>query len=131
METRAAAPEAPLGARILEALRARWERLNVSPWAPVALVAGWAAIWAGWAASRAGWLSLQAASPRALTLAAVSATACWLSAVFTWLAVADLVRFDGRWRRGEYHGPRLAPFHPLWLPVVALVAGMAFGNRCW
>src|SRR5215472_19083111 len=115
METRAAAPEAPLGARIVEALRDRWERLHLSPWAPVGLVAGWVVIWAVWAAARMGLVPL-----RPSTLAAVSATACWLSAVFLFLAIMDLVRFDGRWRRGEYHGPR-ATFHPIWLPVVAIV----------
>jgi hypothetical protein len=126
METGAAAPEAPPGARILETLRDRWQRLRLSPWAPVALVAGWVIIWAVWAAARTGWVPLLPS-----TLAAVSATACWLSAVLGWLALLDLVRLPGRWRRGEYHEHRPAPFHPLWLPVAALIAGMAFGNRCW
>ncbi len=130
METRASTT-VPLGGRIARAVRHWLHGLHLSPWAPVVLVLGWAAIWIGWAIAHAGWVPAHPASPGALTLAAISATAFWFSAVLWILALRDLVDFDQTWRSGEYHSSRHPVFHPLWLPPVLLLAGVALGHWVW
>lgn len=130
METRASTG-VPLGSRVARAVRNWLRALHLSPWAPAVLVLGWAAIWGGWAIAHAGWVPAHPASPGALTLSAVSATAFWFSAVLWILALRDLLDFDRRWRSGEYHSSRHLMFHPLWLPPVLLLAGVALGHWVW
>lgn len=130
METRARA-EVPLEGHIARAVRHWLRALHLSPWAPAVLVLGWAAIWIGWAIAHVGWVPARPASAGALTLSAVSATVFWLSAVLLIAAVRDLVDFDRRWRSGEYHSSRHMEFHPLWLPPVLLLAGVALGHWVW
>lgn len=120
--------ERSLWGRVAAAVGARLDRLHLSPWTIVALVLGWAAIWAGWAAASNGWLP---GRRDGLTLAAISASACWLSALLCVLALYDLAHFNRRWARGEYHSARDVPFHPLWLPPVLFAAGVAFGRIIW
>jgi hypothetical protein len=103
-------------------------RLGRALWIVVAFGLGWAVVWSGWAVAHLGWVP---ARQDGLTLAAVSATAAWLSAVLGALALGDLVRFNGRWARGEFHSTRRVTFHPLWLPPVLFLAGLAVGRVVW
>jgi hypothetical protein len=120
--------EASPWSRIAAAIGARLHRLHVSPWAIVVLALGWAAIWAVWVAASSGWVP---ARRDGLTLSAISASAGWLSALLGILALRDLVYFNRRWARGEFHSARAVPFHPLWLPPLLFVAGLAFGRLVW
>jgi hypothetical protein len=120
--------EAPPWSRAAAAVAGHLRDLHVTAGTVLALGLGWAVVWAGWAIAHAGWVP---ARQDGLTLAAVSASAGWLSALLGALALGDLVRFNCRWALGEYHSRRRVTVHPLWLPPVLFLAGLAFGRLIW
>ena|SRR5215831_20426396 len=130
VESQIGADVAPAGGAA-RAVAGHLRALHVRPWEVVLLGVGWAAIWGLWALVRAGSIPAQPGPGSALTLATVSASACWLSAFLGSLALRDLVQLNRRWRRGEYRSVHLASHHPLWLPVVLLLVGLAFGRWFW
>jgi hypothetical protein len=120
--------EAPSRSRAAAGVAGHLRNLHVTTRTVLGLGLGWAVVWGGWAIAHAGWVP---ARQDGLTLAAVSASAGWLSALLGALALGDLVRFNRRWALGEYHSGRRVTVQPLWLPPVLFLAGLAFGRLIW
>jgi hypothetical protein len=110
--TQSTLPRAPAVVRLLE-------ELELPPAAVAALVAGWAIVWLAWLVIRFN------------PLAGVSATACWLAAVVTFLAWRDLLRLTRRWHAGDYHSERMHLRYHWWLAPAALGAGILLAYWKW
>jgi hypothetical protein len=98
-------------------LRTFLEELDLKPGSIVALILGWAIIWI---------VCLLAQRP----LAGIAAIACWLAAVLTVHAWADLRHLRKHSRRDTFRVRPLVHYH-WWLAPAALVGGILFGYRVW